>query len=194
MADTVGILAYGSLIGDPGPEIEPHITRRISCHTPFKVEFARASRTRNGGPTLVPYDAGAQVAAQILVVDLPLKEAMNRLYRRETRKIGTDTSYVPPKVITQNTVVIETISPFEGIEVVLYTRIGANIEGLTATRLAELAVESARVRQDGSDGISYLMNAKKCGIQTPLSPDYEKEILRLTDKASLEAALASTRA
>jgi hypothetical protein len=38
------------------------------------------------------------------------------------------------------------------------------------------------------------MNAKKCGIQTPLSPDYEKEILRLTDKASLEAALARTRA
>jgi hypothetical protein len=68
------------------------------------------------------------------------------------------------------------------------------MRALTATRLAELAVESARVRQDGSDGISYLMNAKKCGIQTPLSPDYEKEILRLTDKASLEAALARTRA
>jgi hypothetical protein len=194
MAETVGILAYGSLIGEPGREIESHITRRISCRTPFKVEFARTSRTRNGGPTLVPYDTGAQVAAQILVVDLPLKEAMDRLYRRETRKIGTNTSYVPPKVATPNMVVVETISPFESIDAVLYTRIGANIEGLTATRLAELAVESARVRQDGSDGISYLMNSKKCGIQTPLSPDYEKEILRLADTDSLEAALASTRA
>ena len=75
MADTVvGILAYGSLIGDPGAEIEPHITRRISCRTPFKVEFARTSRTRKGGPTLVPYKDGSEVAAQILLVDLSLKE------------------------------------------------------------------------------------------------------------------------
>jgi hypothetical protein len=156
MSDTVGILAYGSLIGDPGLEIEPHITRRISCHTPFKVEFARTSRTRNGGPTLVPFDAGAQVAAQVLVVNLPLKEAMHRLYRRETRKIGTNTSYVPPRVAKPNMVVVETISAFEGIDAVLYTRIGANIEGLTATRLAELAVESARVLQDGSDVLAFV--------------------------------------
>ena len=89
--------------------------------------------------------------------------------------------------------VVESLRSFEGIETVLYTKIGANIDGLTATKLAELAVDSARARQDGNDGISYLMNAKKCGIQTPLSPDYEKEILRLTGTDSLEAALASTR-
>ena len=47
--------------------------------------------------------------------------------------------------------------------------------------------------QDGKDGISYLIDAKRCGIQTQLSPDYEKEILRLTGTDSLEAALASTR-
>ena len=39
MPDKVGILAYGSLIGDPGPEIEPHMIRRIPCNTPFKVEL-----------------------------------------------------------------------------------------------------------------------------------------------------------
>ena len=81
---------------------------------------------------------------------------------------------------------------FEGVETVLYTRIGANIEGLSAIRLAELAVASARVRQDGSAGISYLMNAKKREIQTPLSAEYEKEILRLTGAGSLDAALACT--
>jgi hypothetical protein len=48
--------------------------------------------------------------------------------------------------------------------------------------------------KDGKDGISYLMNAKKCGIQTPLSPGYEKEILRLTGTDSLEAALNRTPA
>ena len=86
----------------------------------------------------------------------------------------------PPEIITPNTVIIESKFSFEGIETVLYTRIGANIDGLMATNLAKLALDSARARQDGKDGISYLMNAKKCGIQTPVSPDYEKEILRLT--------------
>ena len=97
MADTIGILAYGSLIGDPGPEIEPHITRRIACRTPFKVEFARTSRTRKGGPTLVPYEKGSPVAAQILVVNVSLKEATDWLYRRETRKNDPNISYAPPK-------------------------------------------------------------------------------------------------
>ena len=193
MADTVGILAYGSLIGDPGPEIEPYITRRISCRTPFNVEFARTSRTRKGGPTLVPYDDGCSVAAQILMVSVSLKEATDRLYCRETRKSDSNISYIPPKKITPNTVVVESRQSFEGIETVLYTKIGANIDGLTASKLAKLAVDSAHARQDGKDGISYLMNAKKCGIQTPLSLDYENEILRLTGTDSLEAALASTR-
>jgi hypothetical protein len=193
MADIVGILAYGSLIGDPGSEIEPHITRRIPCNTPFKVEFARASRTRAGGPSLIPYDGGSHVAAQILVVDLQLKEATDRLYRRERHKVGTGICYVPPEIITPNTVIIESTPSFEGIETVLYTRIGANIDGLTAIKLAERAVESARARHDGSDGISYLLNAKRRGIQTPLSPEYEKEILRLTGTDSLEAALNRTR-
>ena len=194
MADMVGILAYGSLIGEPGAEIEPHITRRISCRTPFKVEFARTSRTRKGGPTLVPYEDGSEVAAQKLVVDLSRKEATDRLYRRETRKADSNISYVPPKTVTPNTVVVESLRSFEGVETVLYTKIGPNIEGLTATKLAELAVNSARALQDGKDGISYLINAKRCGIQTPLLPDYEKEILRLTGTDSLEAALDRTRA
>jgi hypothetical protein len=193
MADMVGILAYGSLIGDPGAEIEPHITRRISCRTPFKLEFARASRTRKGGPTLVPYKDGSEVAAQILLVDLSLKEATNRLYRRETRNTDPNTFYVPPKIMTLNTVVVESLRSVEGVETVLYTKIGPNIEEPTAIKLAELAVNSARALQDGKDGISYLINAKRFGIQTPLTPNYETEILRLTGTDSLEAALASTR-
>ena len=141
----------------------------------------------------VPDDDGSSVAAQILMVSVSLKEATDRLYRRETRKSDLNISYVPPKKITPNTVVVESRQSFEGIETVLYTKIGANIDDLTASKLAKLAVDSARAQQDGKDGISYLMNAKKCGIQTPLSLDYENEILRLTGTDSLEAALASTR-
>ncbi len=51
----VGLLAYGSLQSDPGPELSPLIERRITdVLTPFAVEFARSSRTRAGAPTLVP--------------------------------------------------------------------------------------------------------------------------------------------
>jgi len=34
MSGTIGILAYGSLIDDPGDEIRPLITDRIACKTP----------------------------------------------------------------------------------------------------------------------------------------------------------------
>ena len=132
MAETVGILAYGSLIGDPGPEIEPYITRRISCRTPFNVEFARTSRTRKGGPTLVPYDDGSVVAAQILMVSYPSKRRLTGFIAGKRVRSNSNISYVPPKTITPNTVVVESLRSFEGIETVLYTKIGANIEGLTA--------------------------------------------------------------
>ena len=58
---SVGILAYGSLIADPGVEIGPLIVRRIETLTPFSVEFARFSATRGGAPTAVPHSSGKRV-------------------------------------------------------------------------------------------------------------------------------------
>lgn len=44
---TVGILAYGSLISDPGDEIENARTKIIhDVMTPFHIEFARSSKNR----------------------------------------------------------------------------------------------------------------------------------------------------
>ena len=38
----IGILAYGSLIDNPGPELEPNTAAKIEdVNTPFMVEFAR---------------------------------------------------------------------------------------------------------------------------------------------------------
>jgi hypothetical protein len=75
----VGILAYGSLIEDPGPEIAAATARIESdVNTPFKVEFARTSRTRGGAPTLIPIRTGGNhVPAQIIVLreTVPLDEA-----------------------------------------------------------------------------------------------------------------------
>ena len=58
---SVGILAYGSLIEDRGPEIAAAKARiEPGVRTPFKVEFARTSSTRGGAPTLVPVSIGGE--------------------------------------------------------------------------------------------------------------------------------------
>ncbi|MBC6491720.1 hypothetical protein BC349_11720 [Flavihumibacter stibioxidans] len=56
--DTIGILAYGSLIEDPGQMISDLIIKKISTVTPFPVEYARISSPRDGAPTLIPFEAG----------------------------------------------------------------------------------------------------------------------------------------
>ncbi|EHK52844.1 hypothetical protein MAXJ12_33179 [Mesorhizobium alhagi CCNWXJ12-2] len=59
MVGTVGILAYGSLIGDPGDEIAPIITSRLAFRHRSPVEFA-GKVEREGGPTLVRANTAAR--------------------------------------------------------------------------------------------------------------------------------------
>ena len=96
---TIGILAHGSLIEDPGPEIEAgRLRTEYNVNTPFKIEFARKSRTRGYGPTLVPVAVGGDhVLAQIIVLKegITEREACDLVWRRETRQIGSFKRYVP---------------------------------------------------------------------------------------------------
>lgn len=195
-ARKVGILAYGSLICSPGHEIANAIVdRRPNVRTPFHVEFARSSRCRSGAPTLVPvYDGGWQVQATIFEVNVSKEEATHMLYRREINQIGSTLRYSPEKKKGQDAVIIDYLENLEGFDVVLFTRIGSNIAPLTATELAMRAIKSARERSDGRDGISYLLNAKRNGIKTPLSEAYEAEIKRQLDVPNLEQALEKARA
>lgn len=77
----------------------------------------------------------------------------------------------------------------------LYTKLGANITDLSAAKLAELAIKSAKAEagRTGKDGISYLISVKRQGISTPLMSDYENAILRNTGASSLEDALSLCR-
>ena len=162
--------------------------------TPFAVEFARSSRTRKGAPTLVPgLIGGAAVSASIFVMSDGISETdvQDRLWRRETRRKG---SYRAPANPSPNDVVVDALEHFHDLDLVFYTRIGANIEGLTADKLAELAIGSAVAVRRGElekskDGISYLIAAKKNGIVTPLMPIYEQQIKSKTGTQSLEEAL-----
>lgn len=195
MTGGVGILAYGSLLEVPGEEIEKATVRVVSgVKTPFKVEFARSSGKRSGAPTLVPDERGGNVDARIFVVDLSVAEAANCLYRRERNEVGSRLVYKEPKKVTANTVVIKSLPNFGCVETVLYTDISANIEPLTARKLADLAIRSARERGDKRDGITYLMDAGRHGIETPLSKAYATEIMRALSAASLGEALAKARA
>ncbi len=84
----VGILAYGSLISDPGIEIGPQIARCVPTTTPFPVEYARLSSTRGGAPTVVPHSSGNPVNAEVLVLSdsVKLPKSKKLLWRLETRK------------------------------------------------------------------------------------------------------------
>lgn len=197
MADdkTVGVLAYGSLIDEPGPEIsEAAIGTKQDVLTPFRIEFARKSNSRGGAPTLVPVtEGGSHVCSQIFLLDTTEDEAANRLWRRETRKIGSGRPYVPPIHAGQNNVVVERLENFAGVDVVIYTRIAGNITPLSAEYLARLAIASVRKAEAGLDGISYLIAAKSNGIVTVLSAAYEAEIMKQSQCQSLEEALARHR-
>ena len=157
---SIGILAYGSLIEDPGVEITPLIVSRTSdVETPFKIEFARKSSTRSYAPTLVCVsEGGSSVKGTILVLnsDVSLSEAESLLWRRETRKENSNLNYTRQTNPGQNTMIVEHISNFHGLSTVLFTKLGANIEYPTGDVLADLAIASARddAGQKIMDGIS----------------------------------------
>ena len=88
----IAILAFGSLIDDPGEELHPRIREQIEgIKTPFSIEFARSSSSRGGGPTLVPVDdGGSPVNAVLLALDpaVGLEEAMGpSLEARDEKRV-----------------------------------------------------------------------------------------------------------
>ncbi|MBT2969645.1 MAG: hypothetical protein KME56_05885 [Candidatus Thiodiazotropha sp. (ex Ctena orbiculata)] len=196
---TIGILAYGSLIEDPGKEIKPIIQdRKDGITTPFSIEFARSSSTRDGAPTVVPVASGGNpVNATILVLESGISpdEAEDLLWRRETRKECSDKHYTRPSAPTPNKVIVERLRDFAEVDIVIYTKLGENITNLTAEKLADLAIDSAKAQagRDGKDGISYLISVKRQGISTPLMPDYENAVLQKTSTSNLEDALSWCR-
>jgi hypothetical protein len=191
----VGILAFGSLIKDPGPELQPKIDMRISVKTPFRVEYARVSRTRGGAPTLVPHAEGGSVSAQILVMDddVSVAEASDMLWRRERRQEGTCETYT--RGVGENSVLVEEFHEDACVSTVLYTDFNpaGKIAHPTAADLGKRAIESVAKAPEGMDGITYLMNAIASGIETPLTVDYRAEILKQTLSLTLEEALKTVR-
>jgi hypothetical protein len=161
---------------------------------PFKVEFARTSKNRDHAPTLIPVEeGGSSIRGTILILNesVTLEQVTDLLWRRETRNEATDEHYGYPPDPGINHVVIEKISYFKGIDIVLYTKIGSNIENLTPANLAKFAIQSVKGKAgiDSRDGINYLILIEKQGINTPLMQHYKNEILQKTGTSSLKEAL-----
>lgn len=195
----IGILAYGSLIDDLGYELAPQVSKRVSgVTTPFKVEFARSSKGRGGGPTLVPVDeGGAQVVATILELreEVQLTAAKDMLWRRETNQMGTGRTYKHTDNPGINTVQILEEADLGGMDIVLFTKIGANISPLNPNALADKAISSAKGQAGGDrrDGITYLKCALANGLVTPLSEAYKAKVLEMTNSSDLESAWSVCR-
>ena len=187
----VGILAFGSIADEPGTELAAAVARRIEVQTPFVVEFARSSRTRDGAPTLVPVsEGGAQVSATLLILDDSVTQADARaiLYRRETRRPHNKDAGSRVGWIAQ-------LTDFGGTSTCLYTALPVNIHPLTAGKLAELALRSAAAPAGAEhrDGISYLQQQKRRGLMTPLMPAYERAVLTITGVGDLADAWERAR-
>lgn len=202
----IGILAYGSLIGDPGWEIEELTQHTIAdVETPFAVEYARTSDTRSGAPTLVPVpnEKGIRVKSYIFVLKsrTRIKSAKNILFRREIHQVGNRSKiYTHSNNPRINKTIVDEILKFKNINVVLYTRIGINLPAIVddnitdqakSEQLARLAIDSIDESTifTCQDGIHYLNTAMHYGVMTRLTESYKQAILRLTDNSpNLEEA------
>ncbi|HLA80247.1 MAG TPA: hypothetical protein VJP78_01270 [Thermoleophilia bacterium] len=192
----IGILAYGSLISDPGNEIAPLIVRHIATTSPFPVEYARVSQTRGGAPTLVPHAVGNSVRAEVLVLpdSVPVAEARSYLWRRETRNEGSDRMYEESS--SPNAVIVRDVARFCDLDHVLYTDFNpaGKISHPNPRELAKAAIRSIGTAPPGKDGISYLMERLSEGVETSLTARYQETILTMTGALSLAEALGSVRA
>jgi hypothetical protein len=91
-----------------------------------------------------------------------------------------------------NRVVVKVLEDFINVDSVLYTSIGSNInQTLTGELLADFSIASilAQAGQQEKDGLRYLLSAKRNGIITGLSEEYENQILIKTETKSLEEAI-----
>ena len=197
----IGILAYGSLVADPGDEIRNALDGRIEgVQPPFNVEYARRSRTRGGAPTLVPVPEGigSPVKGEILILKATIteEEAKNMLYRREIHRVGSNEVYHHEnQTKKRDGLLIKSLENFHGIPLVIYTYLKPTIEeilnpnlsdGKKAEILAEAAIESitSKTYEDKTDGVWYLHQNIESGIITPLTKPYENEILRRANGAA----------
>ncbi len=170
----LAILAYGSLIHTPGPELAALIVGRRPCRTPFPVEYGRVSQRWGGGPVLVPHPRGAPVDGALLLMaaGVELGAAVEALARREGLPDARG--------------VLQVEMP--GEHLVLVAGLPRNLPApdMTPEALARRALAS--VGHGPRNGIAYLRRAIGAGVTTPLTAAYRDGVLAASGADSLEEA------
>jgi len=95
-----------------------------------------------------------------------------------------------------NSIQVRELTPFEGVEIVLYTDFldAGKIPTPVASDLAKAAIESVVKAPATKDGITYLAGSTIDGVRTPLTPSYQAAILKQSGTSSLQEALERLRA
>jgi hypothetical protein len=191
----IGILAFGSLIDDPGEELQSFIVeRKGGVITPFNIEYGRKSSKRGNAPTLIPVSNGGQkVEATLLILKegLTLDEVKDMLYRRETNNVGTNRIYTIRNQPNPNQLVIQEHTDLNDVQIYLTANYGCNLKEITPDILADLAIQSFNSKEveRGRDGISYLNNNINNKIITPLTEGFRSAILKKMMANNLEEIL-----
>jgi hypothetical protein len=168
----VAIIAYGSVIDDPGPALGPLVVERRRCRTPFPVEFARASVRWGGGPVLVPCARGGPVDGVLLVLSpgLGIGEAVELLREREGLPGGRG--------------IVEAAVPGDLLVIAASLPLNLKQEDMTPGALARRAIAS--VASGPRNGVAYLRQVVRAGVRTPLTAAYLRALLERTGAPSLE--------
>lgn len=171
---SVAILAYGSLLYRPGPELAAVIVGRSPCRTPFPVEYGRASPRWGGAPVLTPHPAGGQVEGALLHLSgaVDLGSAIDMLATRE--------GLPDPRGVVQ--------VGGMGEGTVLTAALPRNLPApdMHPLQLARRALAS--VGTGPRNGVAYLRDAMDSGIVTPLTRAYMDAILSITGAGTLAEA------
>jgi hypothetical protein len=185
-----GVLLYGPIAQDPGPDLLAVAETISDVMTPFPVEFARTNGVH--GPYLVPAPEGmgACVPARLLhmIPDLSEEEICNRLICRESRLLGQPRDYFSEykEAATDDPIHICQTASMGGLDRIFYVQAQPNQPEILdasrsheeqATILAQIALQSQAAAQDGDiDGVSYLIQALAQDISTPLTPHYQRTL------------------
>ena len=178
----LGILAFGSLLSNPGKEISRHIVERIPYTTPFRLEYVMCSTLQGDPPTLGRWQGGKRVQTFILLLDIDATEKGLAMAKEILRKqVGGSISVKwDERSRDFRTLIYHSLRP-KGIALPPSPR-----------KLARLAVRSVVVCKEMGvpqrNGIRYLLNNIENGIITPLTEEYKKEILLVTRTETLEEA------
>lgn len=171
----VAVLAYGSLLYRPGPELAAVIVDRIPCRTPFPVEYGRASPRWGGGPVLVPHPDGAPVDGALLVLaaGVELGAAVEMLAAREG---------------LQGTRGVVSVAGVGGEHLVIAASLPRNLPlpDMAPEMLARRAIAS--VAAGPRNGVAYLRGAAEAGVRTPRTDAYAAAVLGAAGAGDLAEA------